>query len=227
MYEIIIFIMIVLLIVCNKKTIENFTGGKCDINEQRFKLIEEKLALQKKVQPVVVNNNLCDERQSKEGVNQITPPQQKQQPIIIIQGENYNIDEIENIILKERNENQKKLDEINKKIDELKEIEDKEEEDSEKSEEEEDSEIYELISEIKDGITMPSIPNDMVNNIMVGTAILIGILFLYFGIVIFMNMVRRKANEIKLLDLSYEDAIKAVKEKVLRKKYGLSENLFK
>ena len=74
---------------------------------------------------------------------------------------------------------------------------------------------------------MPSIPNDMVNNIMVGTAILIGILFLYFGIVILMNMVRRKANEIKLLDLSYEDAIKAVKEKVLRKKYGLSENLFK
>ena len=173
------------------------------------------------------NNNLCDERQSKEGVNQITPPQQKQQPIIIKQGENNNIDEIENIILKERNENQKKLDEINKQIDELKEIEDKEEEDAEKSEEEEDSEIYELISEIKDGITMPSIPNDMVNNIMVGTAILIGILFLYFGIVILMNMVRRKANEIKLLDLSYEDAIKAVKEKVLRKKYGLSENLFK
>lgn len=228
MYEIIILIVIVLLIVCNKKTIENFTGEKCDINEQRFKLIEEKIALQKKLQPVVVNNNLCEERQDKkevvQKVVQSTPP--PQQPIIIKQDENsINMDEIENIILKERTENQKKLQEITDKIDKLSEIE--EEENEENTEEEEDMKIYDLISEMKEGITMPSIPNDVINNIMIGMVVIIGLLFLYFGIVILMNMVRRKAKEIKLIDLSYEDAIKAVKEKALRKKYGLTDNIFK
>ena len=225
--------MIVLLIVCNKKTIENFTGEKCDINEQRFKLIEEKIALEKKIQPVVVNNNLCDETQDKKEVVRKPVQSSPQQPIIIKQDEN-NMDEIENIILKERNENQKKLEEINNKIDELKKIKDKEDneeneknEENEENEEEEDMKIYELISEMKEGITMPSIPNDLINNIMIGTVVLIGILFLYFGIVLLINMVRRNAKEIKLIDLSYEDAIKAVKEKALRKKYNLTDNIFK
>ena len=42
MYLVIFVILVILLLVCNQKTIENFTSEKCDINEQRFKLIEEK-----------------------------------------------------------------------------------------------------------------------------------------------------------------------------------------
>ena len=215
MYEIIIFIMIIILIVCNKNTIENFTG-KCDINEQRFKLIEEKIALEKKIQPVVVNNHLCEERQDK--VSSQSP-----QPIVIKQNENIN--DIQNMIQKEKIENQKKLDEINKKIDELTKIE-KEEEKSEK-EDDDELDVYEIISDIKNDISMPKVSNDLLNNVMLITAVIIGFLLLYFLIVFIMNILRRKSKEIKLIDLSYEDAIKAVKEKALRKKYGLTDNIFK
>ena len=99
MYLVIFVILVILLLVCNQKTIENFTSEKCDINEQRFKLIEEKIALQKKVQPVVVNNNLCEESNK-------TP----NKPIIIKEESKDNSNrEIEEMIRKQQNENDKKL----------------------------------------------------------------------------------------------------------------------
>ena len=109
MYLVIFVILVILLLVCNQKTIENFTSEKCDINEQRFKLIEEKIALQKKVQPVVVNNNLCEESNK-------TP----NKPIIIKEESKDNSNrEIEEMIRKQQNENDTKLSEINKKLKDL------------------------------------------------------------------------------------------------------------
>ena len=208
MYLVIFVILVILLLVCNQKTIENFTSEKCDINEQRFKLIEEKIALQKKVQPVVVNNNLCEESNK-------TP----NKPIIIKEESKDNSNrEIEEMIRKQQNENDKKLSEINKKLKDLNEKEEKQ------TDSKDLSELYSFIGRIKDNIELP---NNLVNNIIVGLAVIFGLLLMYFLIITLLNMSRRKKEEVKMISLSFEDAAKQVKEQALRKKYGLSDkNLF-
>ena len=153
MYLVIFVILVILLLVCNQKTIENFTSEKCDINEQRFKLIEEKIALQKKVQPVVVNNNLCEESNK-------TP----NKPIIIKEESKDNSNrEIEEMIRKQQNENDKKLSEINKKLKDLNEKEEKQ------TDSKDLSELYSFIGRIKDNIELP---NNLVNNIIVVLALI-------------------------------------------------------
>ena len=93
------------------------------------------------------------------------------------------------MIRKQQNENDKKLSEINKKLKDLNEKEEKQ------TDSKDLSELYSFIGRIKDNIELP---NNLVNNIIVGLAVIFGLLLMYFLIITLLNMSRRKKEEVKI-----------------------------
>ena len=107
MYWILVLVVFI-LILCNKDNIEAFTSGKCDINEEKFRLLEKRIKSQEEEQPIIINNKLCDD--NSKVAREIPAPRPS----------NERDNQTTIMLLKEQmNENRRKEQEYNSKLNEL------------------------------------------------------------------------------------------------------------
>jgi len=223
MYEILILIAIA-LIIFNKSNMEGFNTGKCDINEEKFRKLEEQIKSSSE-RSVVVNNN-CDENKRRRDPPPTPPPQ-----------DNKKLENIIREVKKKEEEYDTKLSEMDTKIKQMedeklkKEKEEQEEEKDDDDDDDDDDEddydfedygnkFYEIIERVAD----PNKSNNLINNIIFVLGGIFAIIALYYFIVLVYDMLKRKpGDDIELINLSYDGAKKAVMMNKLKKKYKIKD----
>jgi hypothetical protein len=222
MYEILILIAIA-LIIFNKSNIEGFNTGKCDINEEKFRKLEEQIKSSSE-RSVVVNNN-CDENKRRK--EPPSPPPQDNSSILI----NRMLEQKMGEVKKKEEEYDTKLSEIDSKLKQMEDEKLKKEQEEEKEDDDDDDDddddledygnkFYEIIERVAD----PNKSNNLINNIIFVLGGIFAIIALYYFIVLVYDMLKRKpGDDIELINLSYDGAKKAVMMNKLKKKYKIKD----
>ena len=223
MYKI-LFLIVLALIIFNKSNVEGFNSGKCDINEEKFRKLEEQIKTSSE-KSVVVNNN-CDENKRRRDPLPSPPPQ-----------DNKKLENIIREVKKKEEEYDTKLSEIDTKLkqmedEKLKQIEKEEEEEEEEDDDDDDDDdddydledygnkFYEIVERVAD----PNKSNNLINNITFVLGGIFVVVALYYFIVLVYDILKRKpGDDIELINLSYEGAKKAVMMNKLKKKYKIKD----
>ncbi len=223
MYEILILIAIA-LIIFNKSNMEGFNTGKCDINEEKFRKLEEQIKSSSE-RSVVVNNN-CDENKRKRDPPPPPPPQDNSSNLI-----NRMLEQKMDEVKKKEEEYDTKLSEIDSKLKQMEDEKLKQEKEEEKDDDDDDDDddydledygnkFYEIIERVAD----PNKSNNLINNIIFVLGGIFAIIALYYFIVLVFDMLKRKpGDDIELINLSYDGAKKAVMMNKLKKKYKIKD----